>query len=130
MPYHLKNKDILFTPMNCIHYIVLSLQNIVPNTDTTGSLNFEVSHPRCVDQLSNQRNILNIWSEHKCILLSHRLVHTTTCFGPVYWPLSGCIINLISSYTIYAWVPWGDEIEISSYRSRWHFLGRRGPMLI
>jgi len=25
--------------------------------------NFEVSHPRCVDQLSNQKNILNIWSE-------------------------------------------------------------------
>jgi len=35
------------------------------------------------------------------ILLSHRLVHTTTCFGPVYWPSSGCIINLIRSYTIY-----------------------------
>ena len=31
---------------------------------------------------------------------SHRLVHTTTCFGPVDWPSSGCIINLISSYTI------------------------------
>jgi len=63
--------------------------------------NFEVSHPRCVEQLSNQKNVLNIWSEHNCIL-SHRLVHTTTCFGPVYWPSSGCIINLINSYTICA----------------------------
>jgi len=38
-------------------------------------------------------------------IFSHRLVHTTTCFGPVYWQLSGCIINLTSSYTICAWVP-------------------------
>ena len=45
------------------------------------------------------RNVLNIWSKHNYIL-SHRLVHTTTCFGPVYWPSSDCIINLISSYTI------------------------------
>jgi hypothetical protein len=51
-----------------------------------------VSRPRCVDQLYNQINILNIWSEHNYIL-SHRLVHTTTCFGPVYWPSLGCIIN-------------------------------------
>jgi len=55
------------------------------------------------DQLYNQKNVLNIWSEHKYIF-SHRLVHATTCFGPVYWPSSGCITNLISSYTICAWV--------------------------
>ena len=53
-------------------------------------------------------------------ILSHKLVHITTCFGPVYWPSSGCIINLISSYKIYAWVPWGDEIL--SYSSGWHGL--------
>ena len=35
-------------------------------------------------------------------IFSHRLVHTTSCFGPVYWPSSGCIINSISSYTICA----------------------------
>jgi hypothetical protein len=55
-----------------------------------------------VNQLYNQKNVLNIWSEHNYIF-SHRLVHKTTCFGPVYWPSSGCIINLISSYTICAW---------------------------
>ena len=32
-----------------------------------------------------------------------QIVHTTTCFGPVYWPLSGCTVNLISSYTICTW---------------------------
>jgi len=42
-------------------------------------------------------------------VLTNRLVHTTTCFGPVYWPSSGCIINLISSYTIYAGVLWGGS---------------------
>ena len=63
---------------------------------------FEVSYPRCVDQLYNQKNVLNIWSEHNYIL-SHRLVHTTICFGPVYWPSSGCNVNLISNYTICAW---------------------------
>jgi len=67
---------------------------------------FEGSHPRCVDQLCNQKNVLNTWSEHNYIL-SHRLVHTTTCSGPVYWPSSGCIINLISSYTICEWVTLG-----------------------
>jgi len=67
----------------------------------------------------NEKNVLNIWSEHNYIL-SHRLVHTTTCFDPVYWPSLGCIINLISSYTIYAWVPRG--YEISSYSSEWHGL--------
>ena len=41
-------------------------------------------------------------SEHNYVL-SHRLVHTTICFSPVYWPSSGCVINLISSYTICAW---------------------------
>ena len=56
---------------------------------------FEVSHPRCVDQLYNRKNVLNIWSERNYIL-SHRLVDTTTCFGPVYWPLSGCIINSLT----------------------------------
>jgi hypothetical protein len=25
--------------------------------------------------------------------------YTTTCFGPVYWPSSGCTVNLTSSYT-------------------------------
>jgi hypothetical protein len=49
---------------------------------------------------------LNIWSEHNYIF-SHRLVHTATCFGPVYWPSPGCIINLISSYTISAWCTLG-----------------------
>jgi len=52
--------------------------------------------------LYNQKNVLNIWSEH-IYILSHRLVHTTTCFGPVYWPSSGCTINLTSSCTICAW---------------------------
>jgi hypothetical protein len=36
----------------------------------------------------------------------------TTCFGPVYWPSSGCIINLISNYTIYAWVLWGTRSRL------------------
>jgi len=30
-------------------------------------------------------------------------VYTTTCFGPVCWPLSGCTVNLTNSYTICAW---------------------------
>jgi hypothetical protein len=55
----------------------------------------------------HQKNVLNIWSEHNYIL-SHRLVHTTTCFGPVYWPLSGCIINLVISYTICACVGYSE----------------------
>ena len=50
-----------------------------------------------------KKNVLNIWSEHNYIF-SHRLVQTTTCFGPVYWSSSGCIINLISNYTVCAWV--------------------------
>jgi hypothetical protein len=41
--------------------------------------------------------------EYQIYMLSNRLVHTTTCFGPVYWPSSGCTINLTSSYTIRAW---------------------------
>jgi len=36
------------------------------------------------------------------LYIPHRLVHTATCFGPVYWPSSGCIVNLTSSYTICA----------------------------
>ena len=64
---------------------------------------------KCVEfLLYKQKNVLNIWSEHNYIL-SHKLVHTTTCFGPVYWPSSGCIINLISSYTICAWVTVGGR---------------------
>jgi hypothetical protein len=31
------------------------------------TFNFEVSHPRCVDQLSNQEDVLNIWLEHNYI---------------------------------------------------------------
>jgi hypothetical protein len=46
MPYHLKNKDTLFTPMNCMHYIALSLQNIVPNTGTVRSLNVKIHKVR------------------------------------------------------------------------------------
>ena len=62
--------------------------------------------------LYNKKNVLNMLSEHNYIL-SHRLVHTTTCFGPVYWPSSGCIINLISSYTVCAWVTLGGrDLEI------------------
>jgi hypothetical protein len=54
---------------------------------------------------------------------------STTCFGPIYWPSSGWIINLISSYTIYAWVTLEDKI--SSYATRaqhlrpFEFLSRR-----
>ena len=48
-----------------------------------------------------------IWSEHN-YTFSHRIVHTTTCFGPVYWPSSGCNINLISSYTVCAWGTVGE----------------------
>ena len=93
------------------HFVVCSLiilyyNSVVPEFIVV----FEMSHPCCVDQLHNQKNILNIWSEHNC-MLSHILLHTTTCFGPVYWPSSGCIINLTSSYTIYAWVLWADEIS-------------------
>jgi hypothetical protein len=65
--------------------------------------NFEVLHPRCVYQLYDQKNVLNIWSEYNFIFL-HRILHTTTCFGPVYWPSSDCIINLISRCTICTWV--------------------------
>jgi len=57
-----------------------------------------MSHPHCVDQLYNQKNVLNICSKHNYIL-SHRLVHTTTCFGPVYWPSSGCIQPDDGQYT-------------------------------
>ena len=68
--------------------------------------------------LYNQKNVLNIWSEHNYMLLSHRLVHTTTCFGPVYWPSSGCIINFMSSYTICAWVTLGGRDLVCKTRSR------------
>jgi len=82
---------------------------------TLGALSiFEVSHPRCVDQLFIQKiygRNTTIYTYIYMYILSHRLVHTTTCFGPVYWPSSGCIINLISSYAIYAWVLWRDEIS-------------------
>jgi hypothetical protein len=99
-------------PEESIQHLFTSFsENSKMHMRSLGRGNFEVSHPRCVDKLSNQKNILNIWSEHNYILLSHRLVYTTTCFGPVYWPSTGCIINLISSYTIYAWVLWwGGEI--------------------
>jgi hypothetical protein len=33
----------------------------------------------------------------------HYIRYTTTCFGSIYWPSSGCTVNLTSSYTIYAW---------------------------
>jgi len=46
MPYHLKNKDILFTPMNCTHYVALSLQTIFPNTGIIGSLNLKIHKVR------------------------------------------------------------------------------------
>ena len=58
--------------------------------------------PKLAPLLGYSEDVLNIWSELNYIL-SHKLVHTTTCFGPVYLPSSGCIINLISSYTICAW---------------------------
>jgi hypothetical protein len=48
-----------------------------------------------------RKYVLNIWSEHNYIF-SHRIVHTSTCFGPVYWPSSYCIVNVLSSYTICA----------------------------
>ena len=57
--------------------------------------------------LSNQKDVLNIWSEHNYIF-SYRMAHTTTCFGPVYWPSSVCIINLISSY-IYTFIIQPDD---------------------
>jgi hypothetical protein len=60
---------------------------------------FEVSHPHYVDQLYNQKNVLNIWLQHNYIS-SHSLLHTTTCFGPVYWTLSGCITNLLIKFII------------------------------
>jgi len=59
-------------------------------------------------ELYNQKDVLNIWSEHNYIF-SHRIVHITTCFGPVYWSSSGFIINLISGYTI---CPWGTHAHI------------------
>jgi hypothetical protein len=46
MPYHLKHKDILFTPMKCTHYIALSLQNIVPNTGIIGNLSLKIQKVR------------------------------------------------------------------------------------
>jgi hypothetical protein len=32
--------------------------------------NVEVSHARCVDQLCNQKNVLNIWSKHNYISIT------------------------------------------------------------
>jgi hypothetical protein len=70
------------------------------------------SSPLCWSIIQSEK-ILNIWSEHNYIF-SYRLVHTTTCFGPVYWPSSGCIINFISSYTICAWVTlWGTRFRLT-----------------
>jgi len=83
---------------------------------------FAVSHLRCIDQLYNQKGVLNIWSEHNYIF-SHRIVDTTTCFGPVYWPSSGCTVNLISSYTICVWGTVGGT------RSRPTVVGRRDLVL-
>jgi len=56
-----------------------------------------------------RKYVLNIWSEHKYIF-SHTIVHTTTCFGPVYWPSSGCIINLVSSYSAWGTVGGRDLV--------------------
>ena len=78
-------------------HITIIITQFVPT-----KFNLELSRPRCVDQLCNQKNVLNIWSKHNYIL-SHRVVHTTTCFGLVYWPSSGCTITFTSCYTICAW---------------------------
>jgi hypothetical protein len=58
--------------------------------------------PCTLASYTNRKYVCVIWSEHNYIF-SHRIVHKTTCFGPVYWQSSGCIINLTSSYTICAW---------------------------
>jgi len=72
---------------------------------------------------------LNIRLEHNYIL-SHRLVHTTTCFGPVYWPSSGCIINLISkkgkAIPLQAWTgPEGSKrLRLPDFRQSAHEGGK------
>ena len=60
---------------------------------------FEVSHPRCVDELYNHKICVT------CVVRTQLYIFTqnSTCFGPVFWPSSGSTANLTSSYTICAW---------------------------
>jgi len=52
--------------------------------------------------------------------------YTPTCFGPVYWPSSGCTVNLTSSCTICAWgwrctcIAFALSFHISRWSLDWH----------
>jgi len=51
---------------------------------------FELSHPRCVDQLYNQKNVLNIWSEHK-----YEFFTQISTYNYMFRP---CILTIVRLY--------------------------------
>ena len=46
-------------------------------------------HPRCVGSITKNFHVLHNTVEHNYISPSNSR-NTTTCFGPIFWPSSGC----------------------------------------
>jgi len=52
--------------------------------------NSNVRHPRCVLYNSKQLGMLTLNVEHNYICFYYKEFITTTCFGPICGPSSGC----------------------------------------
>jgi len=66
--------------------------------------------------LCDQKNIYYLYGQNTTIYFhtEEYIGYTTTSFGPVYWPSSGCTVNLTSSYTICAWgTPGGTRSRLT-----------------
>ena len=63
---------------------------------------FEVSHPHCVDQLYNQKYVLNVWSEHNYVYFT-QIATYNYMFRP-------CILAIIRLY--YKFNPLNAELTL------------------
>ena len=45
---------------------------------------------------------------------------TTTCFGPIYWPSSGCILTYRATIQHVCGVFWGCGVCVRETRSRYY----------
>jgi len=57
---------------------------------TTDASSSNVRHPRCVWYNSNELGMLTLTVEHNYICFYYKEFTTTTCFGPICGPSSGC----------------------------------------
>ena len=92
------------TTFRCHQFI----RRFLRRTCSQGSTNFEVRHPRCVGSIT--KNIVYYtYSRTQLYFTQQYSRNTTTCFGSICWPSSGCD----STYRAATQDVWGVVLNFS-----------------